>query len=892
MKFLYLMARKITNISIGNKINIVILISTVLITGLIGAFSFFTYASNMANQKGQEVLGISKTVASAINGDKISEYNKTGKTDAYYVTLMGILDTVKKNTNSYYLYILVDNKINYKFIAEGHAQGRTDDESKLGDTEVKSDYVDTVTPQTVINTGKDGFTNIYKGGVYGDLVSGFSVIKDSNGKAVGVVGVDISASSVASGLQWYLLWGLLIFLISSSILVIFLTKFINHILVRPLKEITGDANNIASGNIDIIINEKYLMKKDEIGNLYSAFDLMKNNMMSILKEFSDVSSSMNEGKLHERIESDKYTGDWHKLSDQVNSIIDNLVKPLQFAAEYVDRISKGDIPPKIKDTSYGEFNEIKNNLNSCIEAVNNLVEDTNMLADTVADGDLTVRADATKHNGKYCEIINGVNCMLDAVITPLEEAEMILGKMTLDDMEQAMIGEYKGTLKSLADSINNVRTEFLRVEDTIIMIAKGDMRLFETIRSIGKASENAKMVPTLVELMQSIIGLTSEANIIANATVKGNLIVRAKEDKFSGVFKDIIHGMNNTMDAIQKPLSEISSVLSDVAEGDFTVSMAGDYMGDFGSIKDAINNTIVSVSEVMSEISEAAEQVAAGSRQVSDGSQSLSQGASEQASSIEELTASIAEIAVQTKQNAANATQANVLASNAMTDANIGNNNMKDLLKSMDDISESSINVSKVIKVIDEIAFQTNMLALNAAVEAARAGQHGKGFAVVAEEVRNLAARSADAAKETTVLIETSLKRANNGTKIAKQTADSLQNIATGVDKAAALVSEIATSSNEQATGITQINRAIEQVAGVVQTNSATAEESAASSEELSGQAEILKQTVEKFKLKNSENSFYNDYNELSNTRVTLSQAAVSKNLHKISPYENEFGKY
>lgn len=316
------------------------------------------------------------------------------------------------------------------------------------------------------------------------------------------------------------------------------------------------------------------------------------------------------------------------------------------------------------------------------------------------------------------------------------------------------------------------------------------------------------------------------------------------------LFSNISNNLHDSINTIRKYINEISAVLSDMSSGNMDVEITSEYRGDFVELKQSINSIAYSLNDVLMDISVSADQVASGTRQVSDGSQEISQGATEQASAIEELTATVTQIAAQTKQNAVNANEANELSMKAKDDAVQGNEKMGEMLNSMEDINTSSENISKIIKVIDDIAFQTNILALNAAVEAARAGVHGKGFAVVAEEVRNLAARSADAAKETTTLIEDSMKKVDEGTKIAQETAEALENIVTGVEKAVQLVGNITAASNEQATGVSQVNNGIEQLSSVVQTNSATAEESAAASEELSSQAEMLKDMVGQFNLK------------------------------------------
>ena len=371
--------------------------------------------------------------------------------------------------------------------------------------------------------------------------------------------------------------------------------------------------------------------------------------------------------------------------------------------------------------------------------------------------------------------------------------------------------------------------------------------------------------------------------------------------KHSGDYKKIVEGVNELIEAMANPIKEVNSVMNEMSKGNLDVEISGDYKGEFGEVAKAVNTTIESLNSVLSEINNASEQVYAGAGQVSDGSQALSKGATEQASAIEELTAAITQVASQTRENAGNANQAKDLAIKVQENAEQGDIHMSEMLKSMGEINESSTNISKIIKVIDEIAFQTNILALNAAVEAARAGQHGKGFAVVAEEVRNLAARSAKAAKETTDLIEGSIKKSEKGTEIANNTAKALYEIVNGVSKAATLVSEIAGSSEEQAIGIAQINVGIDQVSRVIQTNSATAEESAAASEELSSQSELLKDMVSSFKLKNSNRSMGLRNKTIMNrnkqaygleNNIPYKEVSATNNKSKIFLSDNEFGKY
>ena len=314
--------------------------------------------------------------------------------------------------------------------------------------------------------------------------------------------------------------------------------------------------------------------------------------------------------------------------------------------------------------------------------------------------------------------------------------------------------------------------------------------------------------------------------------------------------KDEIGQLAKSFEKLVASTKVQAMAVESLADADLTVEITPRSEQDLMGKK--LLQLVNSMNGIMSKIVTASDQVAGGARQISDSSMALSQGATEQASSVEELTASMEEIASQTKLNAENAGQADQLTKVAKSNAIKGNAQMKEMLKAMHEINESSANISKIIKVIDDIAFQTNMLALNAAVEAASAGQHGKCFAVVAEEVKNLAARSAKAAKETTEMIEGSIKKAQDGTAIANETADELNNIVNEIQKVADFVNSISVASNEQSSGISQINQGIMQISQVVQTNSATSEESAAASEELSSQASFMRELVDKFKLQKS----------------------------------------
>lgn len=311
--------------------------------------------------------------------------------------------------------------------------------------------------------------------------------------------------------------------------------------------------------------------------------------------------------------------------------------------------------------------------------------------------------------------------------------------------------------------------------------------------------------------------------------------------------------MKVTTTAIQLIIEDIDRGLGELADGNLNINSTADFKGDYIEIKKSIDKIITSLNDTLSQINVSSEQVSSGSDQVSIGAQALSQGATEQASSVEELAATINDISRHIQVNAESAKEANAKMNSVSEEVGQCNGQMQDMTAAMSDISHKSNEIGKIIKTIEDIAFQTNILALNAAVEAARAGSAGKGFAVVADEVRNLASKSADAAKDTTALIESTITAVSKGTLLSDATAETLKTVVGSTRLVTNSINGIAASSAEQADAISQVTMGVDQISAVVQTNSATAEESAAASEELTGQATLLKELVGRFRLKNSD---------------------------------------
>ena len=534
-------------------------------------------------------------------------------------------------------------------------------------------------------------------------------------------------------------------------------------------------------------------------------------------------------------------------------ITSKITKSVSTLMNTVSEVSRGNININVnrRNVPKDEIGKLTLDIYELIDVIKSMINDLTLVNHVVnTEGDLDYQIDASKYQGSYKEMIDSINKL---VKTFSEEITLILGAIK-EIGEGNFHTNFKwlpGKKASFNLQLTTLMNQFNGINTEIVLLTKNinEGNLNSKANADKFHGEWRNLLEDLNVLIDAISGPVKDVMSALSELKAANFKYRVTSE-YQGDFGTMVNGINESFEATDSYITEVSGILGDMASGDLTNEIKRDYVGQFTEIRESINSIAHSLNATISEISSSSEQVMAGSSQVSSSAIGLAQGATEQASAVQNLTESVAEVKRQIIENTENTQQSAKLAKESKHNAELGNVEMRELMKAMEGILESSNKISQIIKTIEDIAFQTNLLALNAAVEAARAGEHGKGFAVVAEEVRGLAGRSRDAAKITSELINESIMRVEEGTKGAKATADTLNNIVRNVVDVAEVLDKIHDAGNNQADAINKINTGVNQIAQIVQSNTATSEESAATSEELSSQAEMLKQMIAFFKTK------------------------------------------
>ncbi len=528
----------------------------------------------------------------------------------------------------------------------------------------------------------------------------------------------------------------------------------------------------------------------------------------------------------------------------------SIASPIKAMTIAADKIAAGDLQVDIRYTAKDEIGMLSRSIVKVGQTLGNLTTDLYTMANKHQEGESDVKVLEDKYSGAYKQVASGFNAMASNYVGDVIEIINCIKKFGEGDFN-APIKEFPNQKQQINIAIEEVRSQLKQVSSEInkLIVHATNGELDIRTESNKFSGDWLALLTSVDSLLDSIVDPLHECS-----NVLGDISVGKLDSKvignYSGEFDKIKHSVNNTVDTLSDYIQEISHVLSEISNKNLVVTIDKDYIGSFSNIKQSLNRITENLNRILGDIASATNNVAVGTNEIVDASTQVAENVRNQSAIIQELLIEISKINEQIKGNEENTALASEQSKKARQAAEQGNLQMKEMLSSMNEINVASDNISKIIKVIEDIAFQTNLLALNASVEAARAGEHGKGFAVVAAEVRNLAEKSQTAAQETAVLIQDSISKTNQGVKTANVAASALEEIVSGAAVVSEIITDISAKTAEQTKGISNINQGIEEISRSTIYNANCAEENSASAVEISAMSDELMKAVHLFKLK------------------------------------------